>query len=200
MRKVGPLAKILYGVFFLMLVVGMAALSGCGKQNGSQSEVEIAPEVLEKAVDICGGEKGYYVAALDQILFVDENGKPGEVFSFPGRQIVQVAFGDTLYALDYQGQSVLKLDEDGEIAEEYALENPKNVFSDTFVDFEAAGSNVYLSVIRRATEATEEGVYVLPWQEKKLTKIFSEAVPLASFGEEGVCVYQNGGDCRLRNI
>lgn len=192
MRKVGPLAKILYGVFFLMLVVGMAALSGCGKQNGSQSEVEIAPEVLEKAVDICGGEKGYYVAALDQILFVDENGKPGEVFSFPGRQIVQVAFGDTLYALDYQGQSVLKLDEDGEIAEEYALENPKNVFSDTFVDFEAAGSNVYLSVIRRATEATEEGVYVLPWQEKKLTKIFSEAVPLASFGEEGVCVYQNG--------
>ena len=103
-----------------------------------------------------------------------------------------MAFGDTLYALDYQGQSVLKLDEDGEIAEEYALENPKNVFSDTFVDFEAAGSNVYLSVIRRATEATEEGVYVLPWQEKKLTKIFSEAVPLASFGEEGVCVYQNG--------
>ena len=57
MRKVGPLAKILYGVFFLMLVVGMAALSGCGKQNGSQSEVEIAPEVLEKAVDkgvLCG--------------------------------------------------------------------------------------------------------------------------------------------------
>ena len=151
MRKVGPLAKILYGVFFLMLVVGMAALSGCGKQNGSQSEVEIAPEVLEKAVDICGGEKGYYVAALDQILFVVENGKPGEVFSFPGRQIVQVAFGDTLYALDYQGQSVLKLDEDGEIAEEYALENPKNVFSDTFVDFEAGGSNVYLGVIRRAT-------------------------------------------------
>ena len=41
MRKVGPLAKILYGVFFLMLVVGMAALSGCGKQNGSQSEVWI---------------------------------------------------------------------------------------------------------------------------------------------------------------
>ena len=34
MRKVGPLAKILYGVFFLMLVVGMAALGGCGEQNG----------------------------------------------------------------------------------------------------------------------------------------------------------------------
>lgn len=75
MRKVGPLAKILYGVFFLMLVVGMAALSGCGKQNGRQSEVEIAPDILEKAVDICRGEKGYYVAAMDQILVVDENGK-----------------------------------------------------------------------------------------------------------------------------
>lgn len=172
----------------LVFTVLLVSFTGCVKENGSQSEVGIAPEILEKSVDICGGKKNYYVAAIDEILTVNGKGEPGKVFSFPGRQIVQVAFGDTLYALDYQKQSVLKLDENGSIVEEHALEIPIN----TFVDFEVVGSNVYLSIISGTTETSEEGVYVLPWQEKKLTKIFPAAVPLANFREEGLCVYNNG--------
>ena len=159
----------------LVFTVLLVSFTGCVKENGSQSEVGIAPEILEKSVDICGGKKNYYVAAIDEILTVNGKGEPGKVFSFPGRQIVQVAFGDTLYALDYQKQSVLKLDENGSIVEEHALEIPIN----TFVDFEVVGSNVYLSIISGTTETSEEGVYVLPWQEKKLTKMFPAAVPLA---------------------
>ncbi len=178
--------KRMFRWFLFLGILPMAFLSGCGVKNGSQTEVEIAEEDLADAMDVCSNGKGYYVAAADKILLYDAKGNPGEAYAFPERVIAQIAYGDALYALDMQNQSILKLDKDGGIEDEYELD----VEIADLIDFEAVDSNVYLSVGVQENDAYAEHTYVLPWGGQRMEEMLQEGVSMAGSGS--LLTYQHG--------
>lgn len=179
-KKKVPWLLLLFSVLIVML------LSGCGAENGSQTEMEIAEEDLSDAMDVCASPKNYYVAAADKVLVYDSEGNPGKVYTFPERIIAQIAYGDALYALDMQEQSIVKLDKDGKAEGEYKLD----FTIANLIDFEAVDANVYLSVGIQEGEMYEECTYVLPWKEQKMTKMLSKGAVMANAGS--LLVYQDG--------
>lgn len=178
--------KRMFWRFLFIGILAMVFLSGCGAKNGSQVEVEIAEEDLADAMDVCSSGKNYYVAAADKILLYDARGNPGEAYAFPERVIVQIAYGDALYALDAQNQSILKLDKDGKIDDEYEL----NIELVNLIDFEAVDSNVYLGVGVQEGGTYVEHTYVLPWKEQRMEEIFNKGFPMAGGGS--LLTYQRG--------
>jgi hypothetical protein len=175
--------KRMFWRFLFPGILAMAFLSGCGAKNGSQMEVEIAEEDLADAMDVCSNGKNYYVAAADKILLYDAKGNPGEAYAFPERVIAQVAYGDALYALDMQNQSILKLGKDGKIEGEHEFD----IEFVNLIDFEAVDSDVYLSV---GAQDGEEHTYILPWKEQRMEEVVKKGFPMAGGGS--LLTYQRG--------
>lgn len=172
----------------ILVFLAVGCISGCGAKNGSQAEVDISGEDLTNAMDICADQKNkiYYVAAKEKILTYDDEGKPGKIYNLPDRMIAQVAYSDGLYALDIRKQSVLKLNKGGEVEGEY----PLNVQISNPIDFEAVGSDVYLSTGVGVNNDYKEYTYVLFWENQQMKVFLEKGVLMADEGS--LLTYQQG--------
>ncbi len=108
--------------FFIMVTMCAAfLLNGCSGEKGGQQELEIDDSLSAQVMDICGGDKYFYLATKNDILKYDEDGKLIDTFHFSERGISNVAYGDALYALDWLGGVVLELDKKGNEVSEVEL-------------------------------------------------------------------------------
>ena len=162
-------------------------LSGCGSQPGSQKELEVKDEYLELAMDICSYDGKFYLAAGEQIIIYNSQGKEQDVIELPGSMITNVAHGDTLYALDGQKMQILKINGKGEVEDRMKLSVPLQ----TPVDLEALGSLLYLSC-SVMQETYEEHIYEISWEEKTLESIGDEAMYLDAVNDSAFCAQIHG--------
>lgn len=177
--------KILYGILFLFLT-GM--LSGCAGKLGSQKEVSIPAEELQKLTDICGGDDRFYAVAKDKILVLNRNGEVENTWQFSGCGISNIAYQDALYALDVLNMRILKISEDGEQMDTISL----SISMDTVIDFEVVDETVFLSCSEKADNGQKSRIYWIDWENGENEVFLEEEAFLSASGERMLYTEKNG--------
>lgn len=128
--------------FLVAVIIGAAVLLVCCRgEKGGQLALDIDDSLSAQVSDICGGDKHFYLATRNDILKYDEDGKLMDTFHFSERGISNVAYGDTLYALDWLEGTVLELDKKGNVVLEVEL----GVELDNVYDLSAYEKLLYLN-------------------------------------------------------
>ena len=89
----------------------------CGDQTGRQEKLQMDDGLLEQVSDVCSDGTYFYLAAGHRILKYSGDGELVDEFYYKDRRISEVAYGNSLYALDEEHMELLRIGEDGKALE-----------------------------------------------------------------------------------
>ena len=146
---------------------------GCGDQTGRQEKLQMDDGLLEQVSDVCSDGTYFYLAAGHRILKYSGEGELVEEFCYKDRRISEVAYGNTLYALDEEHMELLRIGEDGKALETMEVQPRLR----DITKLSARGNILYLSCAHQDAAGRGSEIYRVDTKRKRWEQARESDIP-----------------------